>query len=512
MNGLTRTNLTTGVGVAVLMMSLGGSAQNAPSDELKALRERVEELEAKVKQLEKQQNSPPQTNNPVVERRLEALDEKVQVLQQDQQRTAQSTEGKLKALPTISLGSDGFAFRSADTNFGVALKGVLQVDSRTFFNDGGIVGNDTIGIRRARPILQGTVFRDFDFLFVPDFAPATPQIFDAFINYRFAPWLQLQAGKFKVPVGLEELQPDAYTWFNERALPTQLSPNRDVGFELHGDVFANRLSYAVGIFNGVGDNRNSSNVDFEDDKEFAGRIFFQPFRQSETLFLQGLGFGVAGSYGSMQQTNVTGLPATIGGTLPGYATDGQEQFFAYNPVSTTTNRASVVADGEHWRLSPQGYYFYGPVGVMGEYVISNQRVSRAGSSPATARLENAGWQVSGSWVLTGEDAGYAGAVIPRHAFNPLEGGWGAWQLAARYAELDIDRTAFPLFSDPSTSAHSADTWSVGLNWYLNRNVMMKTSFSHTAFHGGGASSSTTPPGIVTRKDENVLFTRMQLAF
>ena len=82
---------------------------------------------------------------------------------------------------------------------------------------------------------------------------------------------------------------------------------------------------------------------------------------------------------------------------------------------------------------------------------------------------------------------------------------------ARYEQLDIDDAAFPLFSNPNTSARSAAGWSVGLNWYLNRNVVVKTGFSHTDFSGGGGNGGSAP-AAVTRKDENVLFTRIQLAF
>ena len=103
-----------------------------------------------------------------------------------------------------------------------------------------------------------------------------------------------------------------------------------------------------------------------------------------------------------------------------------------------------------------------------------------------------------------------GRVVPRNSFDPREGSWGALQLVARYAELHVDEAAFPLFSNPSTSAHAAASWAVGLNWYLNRNVLMKANYSHTDFRGGG--TDLIPPGIVIRKDENVLFTRVQLAF
>ena len=40
---------------------------------------------------------------------------------------------------------------------------------------------------------------------MPDFGGSTVQIFDAYVNYRYRPELQLQAGKFKSPVGLEAI-------------------------------------------------------------------------------------------------------------------------------------------------------------------------------------------------------------------------------------------------------------------------------------------------------------------
>ncbi len=448
--------------------------------------------------------------------KLLELDQKVKTLERNSEVEKEANEAKTKEAPKITVGDQGFSFGSADGNFSLQFKGVLQVDSRSFFDDGGINGNDGFLIRRARPVLQGTVYHDFDFLFVPDFGTGsnggnsgsqpTPQIYDAYLNYRYKPELQLRVGKFKSPVGLEQLVVDVDTLFNERALPTGLTPNRDLGFELWGDIADGVVSYAAGVFNGAGDARNSSLSDLEDNKEFAGRIFIRPFKKLALPALQGFGFGLGGSYG--KPSAAAALPATTGGTLPGYATDGQQQFFAYNP----TNKAVVVANGEHWRLSPQGYYYYGPFGLLGEYVISDQRVSRTVTAPLTsARLEHTGWEITGSWILTGEEAAYKGGVVPRQPFNPLEGRWGALQVVGRYAELDIDKGTFPLFADSTTSAHSAASWSAGLNWYLNRNVVVKTSFSHTTF-GGGGGAGTTAPAIVTRQPENVLFTRVQLAF
>jgi phosphate-selective porin OprO/OprP len=212
--------------------------------------------------------------------------------------------------------------------------------------------------------------------------------------------------------------------------------------------------------------------------------------------LQNIGFGLAGTWGNVS-SNSTGLA-----NGNGFVTDGQQQFFAYNPAAGT-----VVADGGHWRLSPQAYYYYGPLSLLGEYAISDQQVRKGA---VAADLQNTAWQISGGWVLTGENASFIG-VTPLHPFDPRNGQWGAFQLVARYAELDIDKATFPLFSNPGTSATAAQAWSVGLNWYLNKNIRVNASYSRTTFTGGGGAG-TTAPAIVTRQPEDAIFTRVQLAF
>jgi phosphate-selective porin OprO/OprP len=433
----------------------------------------------------------------------------VRVLERKNELEAETAEAKAKETPKITVGENGFSMASANGDFVLQLKGLLQVDTRTYFGDD-VSGNNGFLLRRARPILQGTVFKDFDFLFVPDFAGTSPQIYDAYLNYRYSPELQLQVGKFKTPVGLEQLLSDKDLLFNERSLVTDLVPNRDIGAQLQGALFGGVVRYAAGIFNGVGDARNSSNADFDDHISFAGRLFFQPFKKADPA-LQGIGFGVGGSYEDISAGNSQGLPSTTGGTLPGYATVGQQQFFAYNPAAVGGVTPVVVADGQHWRISPQASYSYGPWCLLGEYAISNQRVRRTVAAPFISQdLQHTAWHVSAGWVLTGEDFNFSGGVIPRKSFSPANGGWGAFQLVARYSELDIDNDAFDGFSDPTRSASNAQEVSVGLNWWLNRNVRVGTSFSHTTFDGGG--SGTSAPGVVTANPENVFFTRVQLAF
>ena len=420
--------------------------------------------------------------------------------------------GNLNHRPTaqISAGADGFSFWSADTNFVLTLHGVVQVDSHTFFNNNRYnQGNEGFLLRRARPIMEAQLFNDFDFKLVPDFGWPTVQIFDAYANYKYNPALQLRIGKFKGPVGLERLQEDTDLPFNEKSLASDLVPQRELGIQLWGELDEGVLHWAAGVYNAGGDYRVAGNNPIDNDMEFGGRLFWQPFNNDIFSPLKGLGFGVGGSYGNVV-SNSAALPNTLGGTLPGYVTAGQQQFFAYNPLF-----GSVVADGTHWRLSPEGLYYIGPFGVQGEYDISDQSVQNT-ASLRRAALNNTAWEVSGQWVLTGERASFNG-LTPVNPFQPHAGGWGAFQLVARFSELNIDNAAFNGFSDPTTSARSATAWSVGLNWWLNRNVRVLTSFSHTTFQGGGEvnpfiPSTTTAPATVTHQDENAFFTRIQIAF
>lgn len=497
---------------AVLAVQKARDAQTKEHEErVGKLVRQLSELEGKVGSLHAGRVLPEIVIAPDDSPTTRELDQKIRIAVRQQELAAEAAADRAKERPSLSVGEAGFRLNSAETNFVLRIRGLLQWDTRTFLNDNPYEeGNDGFVLRRLRPIVEGTVFRDFDFQFTPDFStPQGVQVFDAWVNYRLQPELQLRVGKFRGPVGLENAQPVANTLFNERSLVSNLVARRSVGVQLWGEVGDGLLGYAVGAFNGGGDSRNPGASDFGDDREFAGRLSTQPFRKFDLPVLHGLTLGVAASHTHVSSNSVA-LPATLGGTLPGYTTPALQQFFAYNPLV-----GPVVAHGTHWRFSPSFTYLNGPFGLMGEYAVSGQDVLNA-TTLAEASLEHRAWQLSGQWVLTGEPASFNG-IVPKRPFDWNAGGWGAWQLVARYSEMSIDDAAFQGFADPATSARGAAAWSVGVNWWLNRNVRLLSSFSHTVFDGGGGFNpllpgSFTPPATVTRQDERVFLTRLQLAF
>lgn len=412
-----------------------------------------------------------------------------------------------KPAPTLSVGASGFTMRSADSNFVLRLRGVVQLDSRTFFDDGGISGNDGFVLRRVRPIFEGTVHRDFQFRIQSDFAGSAATIRDAYINYTYNPGLQLRLGKFKTPVGLSQIQSDSAGYFNERAMVSGLLPSRDLGVQLHGELWPGTeadtkalgwdglVNYAFGVFNGLGDGRQSGSAEFDDAKHLAGRLFLHPFLRAKLEPLKGLGVGIGGSFGDTH--GVAGLPSGSG-----FATEGQQSFFTYFTSSKAAD-PNVIADGSHWRISPQAYWHWKRFGLLGEYAISSQELRRTDLG-TRATVRNTGWQITGAYVLTGETPNYK-YIVPDHPFDPRNNSWGAFELVGRYSRLKVDDAAFPLFADPAQSAHRAAAWGVGLNWYLNRNIRTGLDFIHTDFRSGAA-------GEVSGQDENVFLTRVQVTF
>lgn len=433
--------------------------------------------------------APPKT----VEEKFDDLDQKVRILERRFELQQEGAAEKAKEAPGVVSGKDGFTIKSADGQFQLKLRGQLQVDARFLKPD-----TDTFLLRRVRPIMDGTIYRIFDFRLMPDFGGGAAIVQDAYIDIRFHPAFKLRLGKYKPPVGLERLQSDADSKFLEVSLPSSLVPNRDIGFQLHGDLYDEVVSYAVGVFNGVPDNSSSVDVDRDENKEVAGRIFTQPFKKLSVEPLQGVGIGIAAT-----RSHVLGTPA-VPNLTTGYRTPAQASFFTYRTGSPATAANTVIARGRLQRTVPQSYYYWGPFGLLGEYVFSSQEVSLGATDAAITKIKNKAWEVTGSYVLTGEKSSFK-SVTPFRPFDPSAGKWGAFELVARYSVLKIDDDAFPTFANPSSAPKEAKERGAGINWYLNRGVRLGINYELTKFEGGAA-------GGEDREQERAILSRAQIVF
>jgi len=451
-----------------------------------------------------------------LEQRLDNLEQQVAILKRQIENNKQDAADKAVTTPIITANSkDGFSIKSPDGNYSLKIGGYVQTEAREFGanNKEEQDENSEILARRVRLIIQGTVARDFDFYVQPEFGyndnystvtsatPATyaPALQDAWIDWKYFPEATVKAGKFKTPFDLENLQDTRYTPFVELGLASNLSPQRDLGVQVGGSLWNNKITYAGGIFDGAADHENayggsgtaSGNYD-SNNKSGTGRIFVTPFKDTGIELLQGLGVGYAATYGKQKGTD-----------LPSYVTsNGQAPFFSY----TTSG---VSAAGPQYREEPQAYYYYKSLGVLAEAVESQEQLQyTSGGHVIRTSPDNKAFDLTGTYILTGEDASYNG-VTPRHDFDPSTGGWGAFELAGRYGELKIDHSVFDDgFASLNTSASEARAWTTGINWYLNRNVKLAFDYEQPRFRRGAIPSVNGG----NRKTENLFTGLAQLSF
>jgi len=389
---------------------------------------------------------------------------------------------------TVSAGPDGFTIGSADGAFRLDIGAYAQLDYRADFGDPQDLVADTFLLRRARLLFAGTVYRFLDFRLTPDFGEGKASIQDAYLDVRFAKSIVLRAGRFKPFFGLERQTSPSDLRFVERGLPSGLTPNRDLGFAFYGDTASNTVTYSLGVFNGVADGA-TGDVDDNDGKDLIGRVLLHPFAARTRNAVQNLSVGVAMTRGPRDGT------ATSTG-LPSYKTTGQQVFFRYRPLL-------VVADGTVTRLAPQASWLHGPIGIYAEHMTTTQDVFHTGSGSA-ATLKVRSWHVGASVMLTGERQTFS-KVIPRTAYSPSGGGWGALEIAGRVERFAVGDEAFPLFAEPDSSASQARAWGLSAIWYVTRGIKIMSSYERTSFTGGAQRSS-------NRRTEAALITRMQVYF
>src|SRR4029453_11584401 len=78
-------------------------------------------------------------------------------------------EEKLRKQKVLAGWKDGFFLESPSGDFKLKLRGYLQTQFRDFPQESGDTGTDQIWLRRVRPIVEGTVYKYFDYKIMPDF-------------------------------------------------------------------------------------------------------------------------------------------------------------------------------------------------------------------------------------------------------------------------------------------------------------------------------------------------------
>ncbi|GIW72504.1 MAG: porin O [Planctomycetota bacterium] len=360
----------------------------------------------------------------------------------------------------------------------VALDGRLQIDYR-WFADEASPHDDTFVLRRIRLGVKGFFFRHLAYRLSADFArDGDTQLKDAYVAFTYLKAAQLMVGQFKTPMMLEQLASSKYLNFIELPMmQTVAQIDRDLGIQIHGEL--EYAHYQLAVMNGERGNRADSN----DDKDLIARLVLTPFKPGKTPILEGLAIGGSISYGKRDDF------------LPVFRTISGTTFLDLGQASSDFQAGGLLRAGGEFLLVA------GPLRLQAEYLHLRVAdfVTGAGRE---GDLDVRGGYVDVLFMLTGEDYPYDRRVVPDSDFDPLAGGWGAWQVGFRWDVVDVEGR---LASDRIRGTDRVDAFTFGLNWYLNRFVKVQANYTRIVYEDD--------TGVARiQSNEDVVFFRLALEY
>ena len=400
------------------------------------------------------------------------------------------TPGPARDSGLVAYDDDGLRVHSPDGRKQIKMRAYAVLDSRNVLGDSADVTPNGIVLRRSRIIVDANLYPGVAARVMYDIGPpsGTSPIQDAYMETGLGRGWWVRAGKQKTPFGLERYMSISSQLLTERSLASNLQAGRDLGVLFTGPVGGDAVEVSLGLFNGVADGGANQDADADDAKDVTYRVWFKPYRHKTSGADQGFGIAFNGTTG-IERSALSAAPR-----LPTFKTPALASFFSYRESQGTR------ASGRHTRNGVFSYFHQGPFGAMGEWYATSQVVASATSA---ATVHTGGWMANVQYTLTGEPSAQEG-IAPEELFDPEKGHWGAWQIGARAAAIDVGDEAFPLYADPATAARHALELGVGLNWYITRQTKMQLVYEHTTFTGGAT--------VGNRRAERYLQLRWQAYF
>lgn len=260
----------------------------------------------------------------------------------------------------------------------------------------------------------------------------------AWVDYRLdIPVLSnrtLSIGKQKEPISMERIMSMVALPFQERTAGVDtLLPSRNLGVILSGMEFDERMSWAGSVFNDWLDSGGSRS---DSATQYIGRVTALALVTKDESNLLHIGIGYRHSNAKEGITTGTGPEINMA-----------PDFIDTGPLFTA-NKSVAINYELSWRK--------GPMWLSSEYTKVDVDDTPSGD------LSFSGYHFSASWVLTGEMRSY-NHKNGSFGFVPIsrpvnQGGWGAWEVGARYSHTDL--------SDKDILGGEMDVYSLALNWWL----------------------------------------------
>jgi phosphate-selective porin OprO/OprP len=430
---------------------------------------------------------------------------------------------KTSVTPVVKEKDGAFTLESANGRNSIQLTGRMHFDYRDSDIDGSLGGGrtddrdtaslaDQFELRRARIGVKGKFAKDFKYEVVTNI-PGTATVDVAYLDFAKYDQVQLRVGKFKQPFGLEELISSNNITMMERSYLDQTVPGKKLGFQVMGTPTTG-MTYAGSIFQ-----HNDTELDIKADgkNSVAGRAtlnFAEIMGNKEMVMhvgLAGLESNFAVGTSSTGQTDTTNPSETQRGTISSFRSAGRglsnifrgqvngEQCWGGSATLGTCSsefRASV----KQRAFGLEGIFATGPFKLMGEYSQGDYKGTQGSNSVSydtkTYYLE-AGYFITGEKYADSYKGGVFSSFKPRNEFDLDKGNLGAIELAFRAEGYDVDNSVIDgatgrlqgnlsTYKSGKTNENEvsgitsgAKTYTAGIRWILNPNLIIKGNYAYT---------------------------------
>lgn len=242
---------------------------------------------------------------------------------------------------------------------------------------------------------------------------------DVYIDYKPAQYAKVRMGQFYAPFSFEELTSDTEVQTIERSLVVDsLTPGRELGVQVSGDVFGKKVEYYAGIFNGAGMNQRGNDGD---EFMYVARLVYIPVKDVELMGKK------------------TKLQLAVNGLI---SSDREVELYADYDNLFGEFRGNRDMWGADMHLQ------WGPVGLKAEYIDATLDRSNRFERTLYDDIEPDGFYVQGSYDFK---------LLKR-----------SFQLVAKYEEFDagVPSPGFPfaIFGDEVEE----DRWTLGLTYFVKK--------------------------------------------
>jgi phosphate-selective porin OprO/OprP len=422
------------------------------------------------------------------DQRIQQLEQDIQDLNAQVQDLKRSSSDQYADIQKAQSSGAKFNMKNGrptftDGDFSLSLRALVQYDSAYYAQGRVPAGTDFSSgnnFRRARFGFDGTAFTDWQYNFIYDFGGSGIEgstISTAYLQYNGLAPVHFRIGAFPPSESFDDTTSASDLLFLERSQPADVargiagSDGRDA-FQ----IFAYDDNYfASAAYTGSAVGAGSQ---FDEQQALVGRVAYRPIASDDV----NLAFG--GDF-----TYVFKLPDTVAGPNSPHAFSLSER----PELNVDDNNIKLISSGsidtshvDEWGLEAAGNYhnFYGQGGYFG-FGIDR----RALGNPTNLPDPNFnGWYVQGSWILTGEEKKYKpetgsfGAPKPNDPFTIDKAGIGAWELVARYSDLDLNYNEGARgTTTPFGGIRGGDQRiiSAGVNWYPNQVLRFMLDYQHT---------------------------------